>query len=329
MRLAGTRSAAVAAAAPAALALLAWLVALQHAVGPARVVAGLLLVFVLPGVAGNLALFPDTGTGAGAGADSARPSRLERVVLVPALSLAVPVIGGVLLDVVGLHLTAGTWGGLGALTTVVLAGVGYLRGRHGLGAPAGQRPGDLSAAATQVITAQATRIPPGTTQAVRTQAIKTQAVSAQASTTQAVTTQAVRPPEGRWSRRTALRLAPLGLAVVVLAGAAYIGLHSANLQRREAFTALSMLPDDDPNSTDQVRPVTLSVDCHEVEQTRYTVQVQEGDADGPRYQVSLAPGEVWKQDLNVPISDRVTANLFKGDGTTPYRTVFVSGLLPQ
>jgi hypothetical protein len=259
----------------AALAPVAWLVALQHAVGPARIVAGLLLVFVLPGVAATAALFPGEG-----------PSRLERLVLIPALSLAVPVLGGVLLDVIGLHLTAGTWGGLGAIATLLLAGVGYLRRRRGSGPPA-QTP---------------------------------------AATVAGSPARAAGRGNGPVFGGTAWRLAPLAVAVALLGGAAWLGLHSATTQTREAFTALSMVPDDDPNPGDQVRPVTLAVDCHEAAPTRYTLTVQEDAGDGHQYQVSLQPGEIWKQDLDVPITGRVTADLFKGDATTtPYRSVFVSG----
>jgi hypothetical protein len=263
MSLAGTRRAA--AALPAVVALLAWPVVLQQAVAPARVVAGVLLAFVLPGAAGTAALFPDRG-----------PSRLERLVLAPALSLALLVLGGLLLNALGLHLTTGTWSGLIVVATVVLAAVGYLRWRRGSPdvpeAPAG---GARPAVAGRTV---------------------------------------------RW-------LAPLAVAVALLGGAAWIGVHSATTQDQEAFTALSVVPDDDPDPSDQVRPVTLAVDSREGDVTRYTLKVHADAGADWQFALNLHPGEVWKHDLEVPITGRVTADLFKGDDdTTPYRTVFVSGL---
>ncbi|GIH13862.1 DUF1616 domain-containing protein [Rugosimonospora africana] len=293
MRLAGTRWAALAVPLSAALALLAWLVTLQHAVGPARVVAGLLLVFVLPGVAATAALFPELAVPEPGRAANERPrlSRLERVVLVPTLSLAVPVIGGVLLNLVGLRLTAATWGGLGAVATLLLAGVAYLRQRGS------RSPSDPFAPAGG--SARPAAFPPGAAGSGR---------------------------PGRPAVGMLRRLAPLAVAVALLGIAGWIGMRSATNGAQESFTALSMVPDDDPNPADQVRPVTLAVDCHESAPTRYTVKVREDAGDGHQYQLSLQPGEVWKQDLDVPTTGRVTADLFKGDGDTPYRSVFVSGL---
>jgi uncharacterized membrane protein len=276
MRLAGTRRAAVVAGLLAAGAVLAWLLALQDVVAPARVVAGVLLAFVLPGGAGTTALFPGLG-----------PSRLERIVLAPALSLAVLVLGGLLLDVLGLHLTAGTWGGLTAVVTVALAGVGFAR-RRASGPPAGQSAGSPAGRP----------VPPSEPR-----------------------------PRSVGAGRTAWRLAPLAVAVALLGGAAWIGLHSAAAQDQEAFTALSLVPDDDPSAADQVRPVTLAVDSREGDVTGYTLKVHADAGSDWQFSLRLQPGEVWKHDLDVPITGRVTADLFKGDDdSTPYRTVFLSGL---
>jgi len=86
------------------------------------------------------------------------------------------------------------------------------------------------------------------------------------------------------------------------------------------------VPDDDPDLGDQVRPVTLAVDSHETVDTAYTLRVHSDSGDPVQFSFPLQPGEVWKQDLQAPVTGRLTADLFKGDGPTPYRTVFVSGL---
>lgn len=258
---------------PAVLALLAWALTAQGAVPPARWAGGALLAFALPGIAATGALFPT------------RPlSNVERAVLAPALSLAVVVLGGLLVDVLGMRLTAGTWGGLTAIATVVLAAVRYLR--EFLAARDG-RP---------------------------------------------VTVDAVPDEEsGRFAaadRRTAvLKLGSLALVAVLLGGAFWIAMRGAHHQTEAGYTALSIIQEDDNNPGDGMRPVTVAVECHEDDTTRYLVQVQ-GAPSGTvtRIVVSLDPGEVFKSDLLVPSADKVTAELFKGTDTTPYRSVFLSGL---
>jgi len=77
---------------------------------PVAVPAGLLLALVLPGAAATAALFPGRAV-----------SRVERLVLVPALSLAVLVVGGLGLYLCGVTLTRWPWVALTAGTTVVAA----------------------------------------------------------------------------------------------------------------------------------------------------------------------------------------------------------------
>jgi hypothetical protein len=258
---------------PAALALLAWPLTGQGAVPPARWAGGALLAFVLPGAAATGALFFTRAL-----------STVERVVLAPALSLAVVVLGGLLVDVLGMRLTAGTWGGLTAIATVVLAGVRYLRWflatRDG-------RPVTVEAAPDE--------------------------------------------ESGRFAsadgRTAALKLGSLALVAVLLGGAFWIATRSSHNQPEAGYTTLSIVQEDDDNPGDGMRPVTIAVECHEDGTTRYVVQVQ-GTQSGmlTRLTISLDPGDVWKRDLLVPNGDKVTANLFKGTGTTPYRSVFLSGL---
>jgi hypothetical protein len=258
---------------PAALALLAWPLTVQGALPPARWAAGALLAFVLPGVAATGALFLNRSL-----------SNVERAVLAPALSLAIVVLGGLLVDVLGLRLTPGTWGGLTAIATVLLAGVRYLR--RFLAAREG-RP---------------------------------------------VTAQAVPDEEsGRFAaaggRTVALKLGSLALVAVLLGGAFWIAMRSAHNQPEAGYTALSMVQEDDHNPSDGLRPVTISVECHETGITRYVVQVRGAETGVlTTYTISLDRDDVWKRDILVPTGDKVTADLFKGADTTPYRSVFISGL---
>ncbi|WIM99174.1 DUF1616 domain-containing protein [Actinoplanes oblitus] len=97
---------------------------------PVSAPAGLLLSLVLPGAALVGALFrrdrPDDLGG------------VERLVLIPALSLATLVLGGLLLWAVGGTLNRVGWLGLSAATTLVAVAVAVARQRWG--APAGDRP---------------------------------------------------------------------------------------------------------------------------------------------------------------------------------------------
>jgi hypothetical protein len=81
-----------------------------------RVPAGLLLAVVLPGLALTAALFPGRVL-----------SIVERLVLPPALSLAVLVLGGLGMFAVGIPLGRGSWTALTAAVTVAAAIVSRLR----------------------------------------------------------------------------------------------------------------------------------------------------------------------------------------------------------
>jgi len=85
----------------------------------AEAIAGLALAFVLPGYALVGVLFARRALGA-----------VERLVLVPALSLAVAVLGGLLLYVSGIRLSGVSFALFAAGVTVVAAAVGEFRARR-------------------------------------------------------------------------------------------------------------------------------------------------------------------------------------------------------
>jgi hypothetical protein len=213
---------------------------------------------------------------------------LERIVLAPALSLATVVLGGLVLAAMGIRLTSTAWGGLCEVVTGVLWTGPYLLGRRG------QVP--ATAAADRSTVEQGSAFPA--------------AQKAPAHTRGAV--------RARWN------LALLGVALVVLGLGSWIGIRSAVHHTGEPFTALSALPYDDPGAKYQVRPITLAVDCEEAGLTAYRLHVEDG-SDVRNFNIELYPGEVWKQQILVQPASRMTAELFLGDSTTPYRTVFIVG----
>jgi hypothetical protein len=101
-------------------ALAAW--AVRYSPTSASVPAGLLLATVLPGWALSTALL-----------HRIRISTVERLVLVPALSLAVLVLGGLGMYTAGAKLDRASWTALTVGVTVVAAPIGYLRSRHSAG----------------------------------------------------------------------------------------------------------------------------------------------------------------------------------------------------
>ncbi len=98
-------------------ALAAW--AVRYSPTAASVPAGLLLATVLPGWALSTALL-----------HRIRISTVERLVLVPALSLAVLALGGIGMYTAGAKLDRASWTALTVGVTLVAAPIGYLRSRR-------------------------------------------------------------------------------------------------------------------------------------------------------------------------------------------------------
>jgi hypothetical protein len=105
-------------------------VAVEFGPLPVSLPGGLLLAFVLPGFALNEAVF--------------RPGRrdigvVERTVLVPALSLAVLVLGGLVLWAAGGHLNRASWTLVCAVITLIATGAAYFRTLRAAPGPAGEK----------------------------------------------------------------------------------------------------------------------------------------------------------------------------------------------
>jgi hypothetical protein len=258
--------------------LLALLLVWQDRVHALRIAAGLLLAFVLPGIGAAAALFPNP-----------RLPRIERIVVSAGMSLALLVVGGILVEVGGASLRPLTWSILTGGAAIVFILVRHVRWRRAFHAA---RLDDGEHELDDPVT-------PGSN---------------------------MRPPS---LSRTVRRLAPLVLVAALLGGASWIGWHSATAQGQDSFTALSMIPDDDPNTTDQVRPLTIAVDCRELATTSYVLRVSGITTAATRFRFQLTPGEVWKQSLQVPAHNQITADLYRAGDTKPYRTVFVSGQVEQ
>jgi hypothetical protein len=86
-----------------------------HTGSPARLIAGIVLVLVLPGLAIERALLP---------LDERGP---ERLVVTLGASAAIVVLGAIILDLIGLPLETDVWAPVLVAVTVVASAVGYVR----------------------------------------------------------------------------------------------------------------------------------------------------------------------------------------------------------
>jgi uncharacterized membrane protein len=231
----------------------------------AAVIAGLLLAFVLPGVATLDALLPARAV-----------PWTQRIVLTPALSVAVVVLGGLALHVarVPLHQTA--WCTLTTGVAVVMSAVGLVRALR--------------------------------TTHPRTAAARMGRAGLRVTPARALT-----------------RLAPLVLAAVLLVGAGWFSLRSAQQQPAPPFTALQMVPAGAAQLTPGERTVTVGLRCEEAGLTDYEIRLTGASRFRSTLKVRLWPGGTWAQQVKVPAAGRTTAQLYRVGDKDAYRTVFLEG----
>jgi hypothetical protein len=267
---------------------------------PAAMVGGLLLGLVLPGAALTRALFPSRGL-----------STTELLVLVPAMSLATLVLGGLGLDGAGIRLTRQSWCVLTATVTIVAAIAGRLRHRRrrAAAAPSEVEPSEVEPSEVEPSEVE----PPGQAETDKTDQ------------------HAEATPGRAWvsRRRVALHFAPLVLAAGVLAGAGWLSLYGTEHQPTEPFTTLEMVPAFASEAPGPTRTVSVGLHCHERIDSDYVLAIHgdpavEGGAPlSTELRVRLRPGESWARHVQVPSIGRVTVDLYKDGGSTPYRTVFL------
>lgn len=246
---------------------------------------GLLLAFVLPGTALTGAMF--------------RPGRrdigvVERLVLVPALSLAVLVLGGLGLWAIGGSLNQAGWLSLAVAVTLIAIGVSVARSRFGapVPGPAGAAPVP-SPPVTRPVTA------------VRIRAF-------------------FRPAPGVLQRRLLRDVLPLTLAVALLTGIGWWSFADSKRTYDVTVTTLSAAPpgpvDDDGNRQVQVSAAGLAPTAGPY---RLMVSGAEGEAVTEQ---NLTPGTGgdWTGRFEVPGEERVTIELFRAGDTAALRTVIIA-----
>jgi hypothetical protein len=252
------------------------------AAGPSAVAApaGVLLAFVLPGAALTTALFHRRAL-----------TTAERVVLAPALSLALVVLSGLLLNAAGVHLDRGSW-----------------------------------AAATAGVTAIALLATAVTIRSERSRTTEPAAAQPQASEPAAAQPRAAEPPHPAVAGggvRLGRHLAPLVLAAVVLAGAGWYSYADSRDATARTVTALSVTRQV-PAGTGK-RAVDIAVTGLVAAYGPHTV-VAKGQDGRPVLTRTIPPGNrSWTGTLTVSALERISVDLYRaGQPSSPYRTVLLS-----
>jgi hypothetical protein len=216
------------------------------------VIGGLPLALFLPGRSLTALLFR-------------RPDRLlmiERIMLVPALSLGTLILGGLLAWAVRAPLHRPTW--LAVSGAVTLTGLLVWRWRAPASGPPGVRGG--------------------------------------------------RP-------RLVKHVLPAALAVVMLAGAAWLSLATSIRTHRVTVTTLSVVP---PGAADSSGTRTVQVNATGLATgATYALQVT-STSENTRTAVAADENGLWTSTLRLPGDERLTLALYRAGESVPMRTVIVA-----
>jgi hypothetical protein len=244
-------------------------------VGPAAVAvpAGILLAFALPGFALTAAAFRGREL-----------STAERVVLTPALSLALIVVSGLVLQAAGIGLDRGSWTATTAGVTVVALVMAASPVRARTGEPPSAEPGTPAPE-------------PGTDDGPDADS-------------------GPRHPFG-------LRLLPLVVVALVLGGAGWFSFDDSRDNAARTVTAMSVVRER-PAATAQRRIVTITITGLVAADAPYTLVTTGPGGRKVESRSVNADGGTWTGDLTVSGLDRISVNLFRaGRPAAAYRTVLL------
>jgi hypothetical protein len=284
---------------------------------PLAAVGGLLLGFVLPGLALTAIIFRNRTL-----------SAVERTVLAPALSLAVLVVSGLLLYVAGFALNRTSWTLAVAGATLLALALKAVPDRVWQGeeseyeyeyVDAGELPAERAAGAETV------RIQLGDD-------AQTQVIPVVRDTAPKVRKPRVLPgpfapwsPEQRVERgQLGRQLLPMILVLAVLAGAGYLSFVSSYSSYDVTVTALSAEPPVAAGAAGN-RTVEVTASGLVAADGPYTVAVT--DPDGARVlerAVAVDGDGTWTGALTVPAGERLTVGLFRAGDTTAYRSLIIA-----
>lgn len=288
--------------------------------GPLPLAGGLLLGFVLPGLALTEILFRHRTL-----------SAVERTVLAPALSLAVLVVSGLLLYVAGARLDRLSWTLAAAGVTLLAVTVTAAPPRFWRG-PDDDEP-DLAEDPAEAPVGAAARI------AVGAQDAPTELIPVIRDGDPPPVPKKKRPaprpvppgpfaprsPEQRLEIRLVLRqLLPMVLVLAVLAGAGYLSYVSSHESYDVTVTSLSAAPPG-PVTAAGVHSVEVTAGGLVEDEGPYTLRVTDSVGTQLVERVVEVDGDgVWSAVLSLPADERIQVGLFRAGDVVAYRSLVVA-----
>lgn len=250
-----------------------------------RIAGGLVLAFVLPGVALTAALFRNR----------IALTPVERIMLVPALSLATLVLGGLLAWVAGLPLERGTWLGVsGVITMLALATM------------------LIWPVAAPVKSRGPSKLPTPTDATLILPVFQAREAAA----------------AGWWRRLLPARpqhtVLPLVLAVAMLGGASWYSVRTSVDTHDVTVTELSAAPPSPANALGE-RSVAVSASGLAAGAGAYALVVTSPvGTESSRQELTAGSDGRWSGNVTVPGGERTTIGLYRAGDSLPYRTVIVA-----
>jgi len=312
---------------------------------PLAVVGGLLLALVLPGLAVSETVLRGR-----------KLARVERVVLAPALSLAVLVIAGLMVYATGFRLEKVAWtsatvgvsllGLFGATLPKAWAMVAARFGAYLIAEDDDDEAPKKVPVAAAAAPAAAPREAPGPalpplpavtetghimpaqpkdqTLVIPAVMLEEQArakVAKQAEQPAKETPKPTKPP-----RRLVWQAAPLLLVVALLGGASWMSYASSVKSYQTTVTALSAAPSGPVNSAG-TRAVAVTASGLVASEGPYRL-VATGSTGTTLLSrtIEVTAKGTWMQSLTLPGSQRVTLNLYRSADSTAYRTLYISAV---
>jgi hypothetical protein len=245
----------------------------------------------------GIALFAAPGYLLGQLLVGSRTAGLERIAVMTALALAVPVLGGLLLNAVGIPLHRPGW--LGLLAGVTLAAdTALFARRRAAGAGRATRPAMEVPPATGVV--PVTRVLPATQ-------VPTPSVDP-----------APRGPASGW-RTSRWHVAVFTAAVLVAAAAVSLAAFGAARQPQPGFTQLWLSP-----QHQGAHSLSLGVTNDQGRTTSYRLVLQRGSRVISTWNLTLGEGRTWQRPVPFTGEQTLAAGLYRlPDLAHPYRYVSV------
>jgi len=290
---------------------------------------GLLLALVLPGMAVTEGLLRGR-----------KLARVERMVLAPAMSLAVLVVAGLLVSLCGFRLEKVAW--WSATVGMTLMGLalatlprawGTLAARFGTyllaeddDDDAPKKPAAPAPASPEPAGAQTGDIAPrGREDTLVLPAIVLEEQARAKVAEQAEKPAKPEPKPARPPRRLVWQAAPLLLVVALLGGASWLSYTSSKNGYEPPTTALTAAPSG-PVDSAGTRAVAVTATGLSAAQGPYTLVATGSEGSTLKRTIEVAGNGDWAQSLSLPAGQRITVNLYRAGDSTAYRTLYISAV---